>query len=310
MATEKGKKRTSFKVDREHKYEHRYKYAIYEKDGEIAKITLNRPDKLNVFDFPGLDWIVDSFESALDEAAWDDVLKVVIIKAAGRSFCAGHDLESIYRVYEDWDEEPGKKRPSQRARLNVDRNWMDMYNRILLHPHVTIAQVHGHCIGEGALISEHCDLTIVADDAHISHAEQRLGFAGSGIPLTPLYQMLGWKRARELMLTGRALDGKEAERIGWATKSVPFDQLEEEVSKMASQIALLPRDGIAIGKASNHMVFDILGISRGWAHAYITHTMFTNLRFEPGEYSFVKERGRDRTKEGARSGFHGLHDRY
>lgn len=307
---EEKKKRVSFKVDREHKYEHKYKYTIYEKDGAIAKITLNRPDKLNAIDFPGLDGMVDSLEAALDEAARDDELKVVIIKAAGRAFSAGHDLETIYRVYEDWDEKPGERRPSQRARLNVDRNWMDMHNKILLHPHVTIAQVHGHCIGEGAAIAEECDITIVADDAQISHAEQRLGFSGSGIPLIHLFQMLGWKRARELVLTGRTIDGKEAQQIGWATKSVPFDQLEEEVIKTAQQIALLPADGIAIGKASTHMIFDTLGISRGWLHAYLTHTMFTNLRFESGEYNFVKERGRDRKTEGARAGFHKMHGRY
>ena len=312
MTTEKGKKRVSFKVDREHKYEHRYKYTIYEKDGEIATITLNRPDKLNAIgmgadpkDWEGSLLWRDLF-GALDEAARDDELKVVIIKGAGRSFCAGFDISRVYHIYEDFDEEPGKRRPSQRARLNVDREWALDNLKLLLHPKITIAQVHGHCIGQGAVIAEACDLTIVADDAHISHAEQRLGFAGSGENLLPLFQMLGWKRARELMVTGRAMDGKEAESIGWATKSVPFDQLEEEVNKTANQIALLPRDGIAIGKASNHMILDILGITQGWLHCYLTHTLFTNLRFEADEYSFIRER----EHVGARTAFHKRDDRY
>jgi enoyl-CoA hydratase len=283
-----------------------FKYVLYQKKGLIARITLNRPDKLNVIDFPGDGGIFDDFMAALDKAAADDELKVVIIKGAGRAFCAGHDLQRIYHVYEEKDKEPGKRRPSQRARLNIDRQWLAGHQKILLFPKVTIAQVHGHCIGEGACISEMSDIVIVADDAHISHAEQRLGFAGSGLNLVPLFQMIGYKKARELVLTGRAMDGKEAERIGWATKAVPFAKLEEEVEKMAQEICLLPYDGIAIGKASNHMILDILGLTQGWLQGYLTHTMFTNLRFEESEYNFVRQR----REEGVRTGVHKRDERY
>ena len=283
-----------------------YKHVIYEKEGEIAKITLNRPEKLNVIDFPGDGGIFDDFMAVLDEAAADDELKVVIIKGAGRAFCAGHDLSRIYHVYEEKDKEPGKRRPSQRARLNTDRKWLAGHQKIMLFPKVTIAQVHGHCIGEGAAIAEFCDITIAADDAHISHAEQRLGFSGSGINLLPFFQMVGYKKARELVLTGRSLDGIEAERIGWVTKSVPFEKLEEEVDRTAREIALLPHDGIAIGKASNHQILDLLGLTKGWLQGYMTHTLFTNLRFEPGEYNFVKNRKED----GTRTGIHKRDDRY
>ena len=283
-----------------------YKYVVYEKEGDIAKITLNKPDKLNVMDFPGDGGIFDDFMAALDEASEDDDLKVVIIKGAGRAFCAGHDLSRIYKVYEEQDKKPGERRPSQRGRLNIDRKWLAGHQKILLFPKVTIAQVHGYCVGEGAIISELCDITIVANDAHISHAEQRMGFAGSGIHLLPLFQTVGYKKARGLLLTGRAMDGIEADRMGWATQSVPFDKLEEEVSKVAKEITLLPHDGIAIGKASNHQVPDILGVTQGWAQGYISHTLFTNLRFEPSEYNFVKKR----KDEGTRTGIHKRDDRY
>lgn len=297
-----------------HKYERKFKFVTYEKDGEIAKITLNRPEKLNVFGIGGGDpvdsegrqiWI-DFFRSALDEAENDDEVKVVIIKGAGRSFCAGFDISRVYHVYEDFDDEPGKRRPSQRSRLYVDRIWSEGNQRLLLFPKITIAQVHGHCIGEGATIAEACDITVVADDAHISHAEQRLGFAGSGENLLPLFQMVGYKKARAMVLLGEAMDGKEAARIGWATKSVPPDKLEEEVAKVAKEVALLPRDGIAIGKVSNHLILDILGVTQSWLHCYLTHTLFTNLRFEPGEYSFIKER----RGEGTRTAFHERDERY
>jgi len=296
----------------ESKYEKKFKMTIYEKDGNTAKVTLNRGEKLNAFGM-GLDpldtepsRLMRDLESSLDEAENDDEVKVVIIKGAGRAFSAGFDISRVYHVYEDCDEEPGKRHPNQRARLRIDKEWSGLNQRILLFPKVTIAQVHGYCIGEGASIAEACDITIVADDAHISHAEQRLGFAGSGENIVQLFQMVGYKRARAMLLLGETMDGKEAERVGWATKSVPPDKLEEEVDKIAKQVALLPYDGIAIGKASNHLILDILGVTQGWLHCYLTHTMFTNLRFEPGEYNFIKER----KVTGTRTAFHKRDERY
>ena len=284
-----------------------YKYIIYEKEGEIARIIFNRPDKLNVFDFPSDKGICHECIQALDKAAKDAELKVVILKGAGRAFCAGHDLERVYRVYEEWDEKPGEKRPSQRARLSVDRNWMrELYLDLLLHPKVTIAQVHGYCIGEGMLILEHCDIAIVAEDAHLSHAEQRLGFGGGGEPSIPLFQTVGYKRARWMLLMGEAINGVEAERIGLASKAVPPDRLEEETEEAAKKICLLPKDGIAIGKASNHLICDILGLTKGWCLGYLTHTLFTNLRYEPDEWAFL----RDRKYKGARAAFHKRVERY
>lgn len=283
-----------------------YKFVNYETEKEIAKITLNKPDKLNVMDFPGDEGIYDNFMSALDQANDDDNIKVVIIKGAGRAFCAGHDLSRIYKVYEEQDKDPGKRRPSQRARLKIDRKWLEGHQKLLLLPKITIAQVHGSCIGEGSVISEMCDITIVADDAKISHAEQRLGFAGSGLNLIPLYQTVGYKKARWMLLTGDSINGIEAERIGWATKSVPHEKLEEEVNAMAARLALLPIDGIAIGKVTNHHICDILGFNAGLVQGYLSHTFFTNLRWEEGEYNFVKKR----KEEGVREGIHKRDERY
>ena len=277
-----------------------YSFVICEKregkEGTIARITLNRPEKLNALDLPGDGGIHDELWAALDIIAGDDDVKVLIIRGAGRAFCSGFDLSRPYRVYQERDSVKGKDRPSQRSRLALDRQWTEDNQKILLYPKVTIAQVHGHCVGEGATIAEHCDITIVADDAQISHAEQRLGFAGSGENLVPLFAMVGYKKARAMVLLGESMTGREAAEIGWATKSVPPDQLEEEVNKIANSITLLPRDGISIGKASNHMILDILGYTQGWAHAYITHTLLTNMKYAPGEFVWVKQREQTGTK--------------
>lgn len=283
-----------------------YKYVLYEKDGAIARITMNRPEKLNTIDFPRQGGINDDIYAALDEAADDDEIKVVVLRGAGRAFCAGHDLNTVGFVYGYGMGQKGERRPSQRIRLKVDREWMGRHLNLLLHPKITIAQVHGNCVGEGTIMMESCDIAIAAEDAQISHAEQRLGFAGSGLNLLPLYLSVGMRRARELLVTGRTISGTEAADIGLVNRAVPLDKLEEEVERYASQATLLPADGIAIGKASHHWVLDILGAVAGWTQGYVTHTMFTNLRFEPGEFNFFKSR-RD---QGTRTGFHERDDRF
>lgn len=281
------------------------KYVIWEKEGEIARITLNRPEKLNCFDFPGQGGTFDQLQKTLTEIEEEDEVKVVIIRGAGRAFSSGHDLNTIWHIYGGTDEK-GDRRPSQRSRLNIDRKWMEGHNRILLYPKITIAQVHGYCLGEGAIIMEMCDMAIVAEDAQIGHIEQRIGFAGSGLNLLPLFMHVGVRRARELVLRGNILSGKEAAEIGLVNRAVPAAMLEDEVDGLAKEMLLLPRDGIAIGKASMHMIYDILGLTQGWVQGYLTHTMFTNMRFEPGEFSLLKER----REKGTREAFHKRDERY
>ena len=283
-----------------------YKHVLYEKDGPVVRITMNRPEKLNVIDFPGQGGILDNFYAALGEAEEDDEVKVVVIRGAGRSFCAGHDLEVVGFIYGIGTGQPNERRASQRIRLKVDRKWMENHLKLLTFPKITIAQVQGHCIGEGALMMEFCDLAVVAEDAQIAHAEQRLGFSGSGLNLLPLYLTVGLKRARELLLRGRAISGTEAVAMGLANRAVPLDQLEAAVQEYVDDMVRLPLDGIAIGKATNHWILDTLGATSGLIQGYISHTMFTNLRFEQGEYNFFRER----RGSGTREAFHARDDRY
>ena len=151
-----------------------------------------------------------------------------------------------------------------------------------------------------------CDLAIAAEDAQFARIEQRLGFAGASAELTLSIIHIGLKRTLGLMLTGDTIDGKEAERLGMINKAVPADQLEEEVNKVAEKICLLPRDGIALGKSIRHLTYDALQLTTGFTRSYVGHSFATNLRWEPDEYNFFKER-RDK---GAKEGFHGRDDRY
>lgn len=284
------------------------KHIIYQKEGEIARIIFNRPEKLNAMDFPGQGGIQDDFKKALDLVEEDDELKAVIIKGAGRSFCAGHDLNTVGFIYGMGTGKPGEKRASQRTRLRVDRRWLEgMHARLLNLNKVTIAQVQGHCIGEGLAIALCCDIFMAAETAQIGCAEQRLGFAGSGIGYIPILMLsVGVKRAREMMLTGRLLTGREAEAAGLCARCLSDDKLEEEVEKAAKAITLLPRDGLAIGKATTQLVYDMLGLGMGHTIGYISHTLFTNMVYAPGEFNFFRER----REKGTKAAFHERDERY
>lgn len=273
-----------------------YKYIIYEAKDHIATITLNKPEKLNAFQWLGRGEDAAEVWNAFQAAADDDDVKCIIIKGAGKGFTVGHDLTKVGFLYGmGTGKEAGERRPSQRIRLKYDKMGMDdnMLN-VFLNPKITISQLHGWCIGGGIYFPLLTDLAVAADDAQLGLTEQRLGFSGSGVlGITHLIYHVGMKRALELLLTGKIITGKEAANIGLVTKSVPADKLDEETMKLAKAITLLPRDGIAIGKATRHVIYDRMGLISDFIPAYISHTLFTNIRWEDDEYNFFKER-RDR----------------
>jgi enoyl-CoA hydratase len=270
---------------------------IYQKEGNIAKIILNDSQRQNLWDFPGQGGLTDQFFATLDKVKEDDQVKVLVIKSSGESFSAGHDFDANPYdgpVFGAEDvHKPGERRASERNRFKVHREWLrDLhFEKLFLCPKVTIAQINGHCSGEGTMILCECDFAVAAEDAQIGHPEQKLGYAGGGLPTIPhLILSMGLKRALYLLLTGSTISGKEAAETGLVSKSVPLESLEEEVIKLAQAVALLPRDGIAIGKATRHLLFDQLGLTAGYTIGYYSHTLLSNMVWEPDEYSFFQER--------------------
>jgi len=269
-----------------------FKTVIYEKEnfeeGAVATITLNKPETLNAMDVE----LTEDILAALTQAEEDDDVKVVILKGSGRCFSSGYDLGRVYYVYGGGSGKAEEKarRPSQRARLKYDRWRSDTLRRIYLSPKITIAQVHGYCIGGGLYTVLCCDLALAAEDAKIGHLEQRLVFAGVMYVLPIEIMHIGPKKTRELLLTGKTFDGKEAERMGIVNKAVPLDKLEEETKKMARAATLMPRDGIAIGKAMAQVAYDTLGLTSSFSQGYLGHTMATNVRFEEDEFNFLRAR--------------------
>lgn len=275
-----------------------FETVIYEKEGNIARVTLNRPEKLNAINFPMIRDII----AAIDEVDLDDDVSVAIFKGSGRAFSTGGDLEGVYTVYTG--ERAGGRRPSLRARFHLDQHIFEMFRRARTCWKPIICQAHGYCLGVALMFSHACDITIASEDTKFGHPEQRLGMGGMVTAEEIL--MIGMKKAREILITGRLIDAKEAERIGWINCAVPADKLEEEVAKLASEIALMPRDGFAIGRISTLFALERLGVMSNHFDNAVMHTICTNIRFEPNEYNFLK----GRKDEGARASFHKRDERW
>lgn len=266
-----------------------YQNIIYEKDGYVVRIILNRPKKMNALSLA----LQRDLIAGLTEAEEDDEVKVIIIKGSGRCFATGYDLSEVGFMYGMKEPKPGEKmrvKPSQRVRLQKDRfMFYEVYNHILLCPKLTIAQVHGYCVGGGLTLVQHCDFIIASEDCKFGHVEERMGFAGA--TLSPMLILrVGLTRALDLCITGKMIDAKKAYEIGLVNRVVPLDQLDREVEEFANALACYPRDGIRFGKVKRHMVYDMMGITSEFAPAYAMHSFQTNMTFEPDELNFFKER--------------------
>jgi enoyl-CoA hydratase len=276
-----------------------------ERNGPVASLVLNRPGKHNALRFTDLDRLV----ALLHEAEDDDEVKVIVLRGEGPSFCSGHDYDDAARAY---GLEPGPsgtkpRRPSQRSRLATDRRLGMNYMAFQYSLKPVIAQVHGVCTGAGLYLVELVDLAIAADTARFSHAEQRLGLAGNTWQLNTEILLYGPKRARELMLLGEEFDGQQAASWGLVNRSVPEDELGAAVDDWARRIARHPRDALVTAKAVHQMALDSLGGTQQFWRGTVGHTLGTNLRFEPDEFNFLRERSRHGTRAafGERDGHHG-----
>ncbi|HEY3877059.1 MAG TPA: enoyl-CoA hydratase/isomerase family protein [Trebonia sp.] len=267
--------------------------VLLEKDGPVARLILNRPEKHNALRFADL----DDLTGLLHEAEEDDDVRVIVLQGRGRSFCSGHDYNDAVASYGLEPAADGTKprRPSQRSRLLQDRRLGANYMAFHYSLKPVVAQVQGVCTGAGLYLVELVDLAIAAEDARFSHAEQRLGLAGNTWHLNTQILKYGPKKARELLLLGDEFDGTEAERIGLVNRVVPAAGLDAAVDDWARRIAQHPRDALVTGKAMWQMALDSLGGSQQFARGYVGHTLGTNLRLEEDEFNFLRERRKSGT---------------
>ena len=225
-----------------------YETLLYESIKKVGYITLNRPEKHNALSYQ----LLDDLDAVFDEAEADDNARVIVLKANGKSFCSGFDLKGSYYITPP---EGGWKYKNSYEILN--KKIYAKYLRLFNFPKPTIAQVHGYCTDAGCYLQLLCDITVAADDAIFGHPAQKWG----GAPSMPLWQFyLGVKKARYLLMTGRTINGIEAEKIGLVSLSVPKERLEEEVNKIAHEICEIPQDGALHNKICLNTDLKIRGL--------------------------------------------------
>jgi enoyl-CoA hydratase/carnithine racemase len=269
--------------------------VLYEKDAvtHIARITLNRPAKLNAMTLRMYERIV----AHLDDAAEDDHVKVVILSGAGENFTAGVDMAEVYNWYGSAEGPDGKKRrPSQRRRLVVDRRTSRVYDRLTYHPKVTITAVRGFALGGGLEFLMGSDISVVGDDAKVGMPATRyLGPVLGDLHL--FFYRLGPVLAKDLLLTGRIAAASELAGLGIFTRFVPAADVTAVAEELAAQVARMPADGIVIAKEAYRLVEQSMGMALSEVCSYLLHAYGTNLQFEQDEFNFVRNRsGNDLAK--------------
>jgi len=223
--------------------------VLYQVEGGVARITLNRPDKRNALDYQ----LLDDIDAAFVAAEADDDVRVVVLAAAGPSFCAGYDLGNSY--YTKPPDPPGHWTVGNS--LTRLRQIEARYQRIWNCPKPTIARVQGHALAGGCYLQLLCDISVAAENAALGHPAIRMG----GVSSMPLWQVaLGMRMARYLLLTGRIIDGREAERIGLVTLAVAETDLDETVDGIVADCLQVPFEGALHAKEALNTALEIQGV--------------------------------------------------
>ena len=204
--------------------------------GAVRHIVLNRPEKRNAFNRE----LVIATGEALRAAADDPSVHCVVLRGEGAMFSSGMDLGSLANLAEH----PDMLRPFRRACLEA-------WNLAEEMPKPVICQIHGACIGGAMELALACDMRVIAADALIGMPETRVGLIPDVGGSSRLPQIVGLGRAKELIMTGKLIDGTEAERIGLANRVAPAEEIEAATQALVDE--LLACAPVAVGLAKRVM---------------------------------------------------------
>ena len=219
----------------------------YESKEGICYLTLNRPDVFNALNLQ----LVKDLISALRRAESERDVRVIILKGAGKAWCAGGDLEELLTLTEG-------SAADRRAYLLDFKGMIDTV-RSISKP--VIACVHGACVGGGNELNIACDLTIASEKAKFGQAGPRVGsMPAFGVPQN-LQILVGEKRSREITYLCRLYTAQEAETMGWINKAVSAEDLEKETEMWAKEIVEKSPTAIALGKKMHNAYYDLLSSS-------------------------------------------------
>jgi enoyl-CoA hydratase len=224
--------------------------VLYEAQDGVATLTLNRPQRLNAIT-PEL---IADFRGALARAWDDDAVRVVRLRGAGRSFCAGYDVGWSATSMEA-AEEGGPWDPI--ADYETMNRFVEAYMSLWRSPKPVVAQVHGYCVAGGTDFALCSDLIVCSEDCRIGYPPARVW----GSPTTAMWMYrLGLERSKRLLLTGDAIDGRRAVQWGLASEAVPEERLDEAAMALARRVALLPKNQAHMMKLLVNQAFESMGL--------------------------------------------------
>jgi enoyl-CoA hydratase len=222
---------------------------ITEDLGPVRRLTLNRPKALNALNHE----LLEALDEAVAAAAADDAVRVVVLRGAGRAFCAGYDLT------EDAAGEPLDAAGWYEA-LRVDTERM---LALWSCPKPVIASVHSYCLAGGTDLMLACDLAVAADDAYFGYVDIRFG---SGVVSMFLPWVVGVRTAKELLFTGEdRIPAAEALRIGLVNRVVPRDRLDEATLELAEAIAKNEPFVVQMTKRAVNRAWEVAGFREAMA---------------------------------------------
>ena len=239
-----------------------YKEITFSQTNSIGILTLNTPEKINALSLSKIEEMIQ----LLEKIAIDDSVKVLVLKASGKHFCAGHDLSEMV----DQGTKEYKRIFDQCTRM-----------MIMLHeiPQPVICAVQGIATAAGCQLAAWCDLILAADNARFSTPGVKIGLFCT-TPMVAITRAIGRKASMEMLLTGRDFPATEAKELGLINRVVPLEELDVETMKLAEEISQASSFALAIGKQGLYAQADMTDVQ---ALHYAKHTIIMNNTSEDSQ---------------------------
>lgn len=228
-----------------------YHSILYEEQGAVASITLNRPEKLNAL----TDEAWSELAAALTRAAGREEICAVLLKGNGKAFCSGFDVErssNATRTKKPWEQ--------LQAIWGTYRNQTNVFN----FPKPIVCAVQGYCLGGGFDLAKSCDFIVASDDAVFGETELRLCFVPGMLDV----YMVGMRKAKEILMLAEKFGAEKALELGFVNWVVPREELEEKARQIAEKLAKLPTEPMQMTKRLIHQAFELQGAGavNSWAY--------------------------------------------
>lgn len=210
-----------------------YHKILYRVENKIARVTLNRPDKRNALDAE----IISEIKAALQEAATDESVRVILINGAGKDFCSGADLAALQQI----------STATVMENVADARNLGELFLQMRKHPRPIIAAVCGRALAGGCGIATACDIVLAAESAQFGYPEVNIGFIPAMV-MAILRRSVSEKRAFELITKGEIINAQTAAEIGMINRVFGDDEFVVKVEEYAAQLATKSASAVSLSK--------------------------------------------------------------